>query len=339
MTATTACRGPGLRSAGAHGSAVTNGTGVGIKAMSRRLAAAFLATLCAMTLLHAVASAEEYGFVEPFGFADARLMAMGYSHVAVWDEPNPLYSNPAAFGLRTERLALTFGSAWGEGAGPTDFKFIALSDMDRGGGAGGFAWGHYEWHDGDALFSGNTFNYSVGKSFAKWGALGFGVRYLRGAAADAAADDPNGDLRWRGLATDAGLVVKHNAISLGVVARDVTSTRLVFDDGTAVTLRPSYSAGLSLRLSAGTVVAVDAHRASRPEGGLETYTYTGGFEGWLTPHIALRGGIVVGDGGGLDVKAYTGGIGLRFGDFEMSYAVLTGEEQGKRQCISLTRRF
>lgn len=169
------------------------------------------------------------------------------------------------------------------------------------------------------------------------GALGFGVRYLRGGATGAGAGDPESAPRWRGLATDAGLVLKHSAISLGVIARDVTVTRLAFDDGTAVTVRPSYSAGLSLRPVAGAVLAIDAHRVAPDDGGHEIYT--GGFEGWLTPHLALRGGVILGDGVDPEVRAYTGGIGLRFGDFEMSYALLTSEEQVKKQCISFTRRF
>ncbi|MDI7248049.1 MAG: hypothetical protein QME92_11385 [Bacillota bacterium] len=296
--------------------------------------------LAAAALPHA-AAAEEFGFVDPFGFADARLMGMGYSHVAVWDAPNPLYSNPASFGLSREQLVLTFGAGWGDSAEADNFKFVAVSDVDRGAGAGGFAWGQYKWREGDALFSENTFNYSVGKRFADWGALGMGVRYLRGGATGtrtgAWAEDPEDVPGWRGLAADAGLMLKHSAISFGVIARDVTVTRLAFDDGTTVTVRPSYSAGLSLQPSGRAVLAIDAHRVAPDEGGHEIYT--GGFEGWLTPHLALRGGVIVGDGADPEARAYTGGIGLRFGDFEMSYALLTAEEQVKRQCITLTRRF
>ncbi|MGE5584359.1 MAG: hypothetical protein ACM309_02305 [Bacillota bacterium] len=300
--------------------------------------------LVAATLVPPRATAAAgFGFMEPFGFADARLMGMGYSHVAVWDAPSPLYSNPASFGLSREELVLTFGAGWGDGDEADNFKFAAISDVDRGAGAGGFAWGRYSWHEGGALFSGNTFNYSVGKRFADWGALGMGVRYLRGGAtgtatgAGAWAEDPEGMPRWRGLATDAGLMLKQSAVSFGVVARDITITRLAFDDGTTVTVRPSYSAGLSLRPSDRAVVAIDAHGVAPDEGGHEVYT--GGFEGWLTPHLALRGGVIVGDGVDPEARAYTGGIGLRFGDFEMSYALLTSEEQVKKQCITLTRRF
>ncbi len=288
------------------------------------------------------AGAEDFSFVDPFGFADARLMGMGYSHVAVWDAPNPLYSNPASFGLSRERLVLTFGAGWGDSPAADSFKFVAVSDVDRGAGAGGFAWGQYKWHEGDALLSGNTFNYAVGKRFADWGALGMGLRYLCGSGSSggvSVAGVPEDELRWRGLATDAGLLLKHSAISLGVIARDVTVTRLAFEDGMTLTVAPSYSAGLSLRPTARAVFAVDAHRVS-PDGGDGGHEiYTGGFEGWLSGHIALRGGIIVGDGVDREARAYTGGIGLRFGDFEMSYALLTAEEQVKRQCITLTRRF
>lgn len=301
------------------------------------LLAVVVAALSAVALPHTAASAEDFGFVDLFGFADARLMGMGYSHVAVWDAPNPLYSNPAAFGLGRDQLVLTFGAGWGDSTEADSFKFVAVSDVDRGAGAGGFAWGQYKWYEGDALFSGNTFNYSVGKRFADWGALGFGLRYLRGGATGAGGGDPESAPRWRGLATDAGLMLKHSTISLGVIARDVTVTRLAFDDGTAVTVRPSYSAGLSLRPAAGAVLAIDAHRVAPDDGGHEIYT--GGFEGWLTPHLALRGGVILGDGVDPEARAYTGGLGLRFGDFEMSYALLTSEEQIKKQCISLTTRF
>ncbi len=286
----------------------------------------------------AAAAAWELDFLDPFGFADARLMGMGYSHVAVWDAPNPLYSNPASFGLGEQRLALSLGSGWGDSEDADSFKFIALSDEDRDGGAGGFAWGQYRWSEEDEQFSGNTFNYVVGKSFADWGALGIGLRYLRGGG----VGDPEEVPSWRGLAADAGLVLKHEVIAVGVVARDVTVTRLAFADGTSATISPSYSCGLSLRLGSRAVLAVDAHGISGSgSGGGEDdqEVFSGGFEGWLLPYLALRGGIIVGDGQDREARSYTGGIGLRFGDFEMSYALVTASDEVRRQCVTLTRRF
>lgn len=295
------------------------------------------ACVCALTVgvlgLAGAAAAEEFSFLEPFGFADARLMGMGYSHVAIWDAPNPLYSNPASFGLGKEKLVLSFGAGWEGRTDADNFKFIAVSDADRGGGAGGFAWGQYRWHEGEEFFSSNIFNYAVGKRFADWGSLGVGLRYLKGSG----VGDPEKVLSWRGLATDAGLVLKHEVISVGVVARDITVTQLAFDDGTTRTIAPRYSCGLSLRLAPGAVLAVDAHGISTGGSGQEIFS--GGFEGWLSPHFALRGGVIVGDGVDREARAYTGGIGLRFGDFEMSYALLTGADEVRKQCITLTRRF
>jgi hypothetical protein len=295
--------------------------------------------LSGVGLSNVAAAGNDYSFMDPFGFADARLMGMGYSYVAVWDAPNPLYSNPASFGLGKDSLVFSLGGGWTDGTDPDSFKFIAVSDVERGAGAGGFAWGGYQLHEGDTRLSGNTFNYSVGKSLAGWGALGLGLRYLRGDASEAGGGGGGGEsvVRWRGLAMDAGVVLKYSAFSLGVIARDVNTTRLAFDDGTTVSVRPSYSAGLSLRPASGAVLAFDAHRVGQDDASQEIYT--GGFEGWLTPHIALRGGIILGDGEVPEARAFTGGIGLRFGDFEMSYALLTSDEQIRRQCITLTRRF
>lgn len=301
--------------------------------VSRTVVLAACVLVAGVAGLAGAAAAQEFSFLEPFGFADARLMGMGYSHVAIWDVPNPLYSNPASFGLGQDRLVLTFGSGWADEAVSDNFKFVAVSDVERGAGAGGFAWGQYRWYEGDDQFSGNTLNYMVGKSFAGWGALGVGVRYLRGGG----IGDPAVVPIWHGIAADAGLVLKHDVLAVGVIARDATVTRLAFDDGTTRAIAPTYSCGLSLRPGPGAVFAIDAHGISKD--GSRQEIFSGGFEGWLTPHFALRAGVILGDGADREARAYTGGIGILFGDFEMGYALVTDAESVKKQCITLTRRF
>ncbi len=320
------------------------------------------AAVVALAALPCAAFADGLDYLEPFGFADARLMGMGYSYVALWDAPNPLYSNPASFGLGQDRLVLSIGAGWPVAAagsdadsGPElasdsdagvahvhddfwdDFRFVSVSDVERGAGAGGFAWGQHRWREGESLFSGNTFNYMVGKRFADWGALGVGFRYLRGSGSTEGDVEPLPG--WRGLATDAGLIVRSNVFALGVIARDATVTRIAFDDGDSETIAPTYSCGLSLRLGQGAVLAVDAHGISGASDDQEVYS--GGFEGWLGKSLAVRAGIILGDGSDRAARAYTGGLGLRLGDFELSYAaLLAGEEQQvRRHCLTLTRRF
>lgn len=273
-------------------------------------------------------------FVESFGYADARLLGMGYSYVGLWGDPNPLYSNPASFGFTRGALSLSFGTSFGGSAEDGSSKFVSITDEDRGAGAGGFAWGQYKWFEGDSESTNNTFNYMVGQSFKDWGALGIGLRYVRGAERSGYTLASS----WQGFAADVGVMLRHEVVTLGMLARDVTTTQLKFWDGTSEKVAPTYSLGLSLRPVKGAIIALDVHELSIGEG-ISSGTVSGGFEGRITPYIALRGGMILEDGFEGGITAYTGGLGLFFGDFELGYACLVSEDQIKKQCLSVMRRF
>ena len=283
--------------------------------------------------LHARACHAE-DFMEPFGYADARLLGMGYSYVGLWGDPNPLYSNPASFGLTRGVLSLSFGTSFGGSADGGSFRFVSVTDEDRDAGAGGFAWGQYKWFDDDSEFINNTFNYMVGQAFKDLGSLGIGLRYVRGAEYSGYTMVSS----WQGFATDVGVMLRHKVVTLGVLARDVTTTQLKFLDGTSEKVAPTYSLGLSLRPVKGAVIALDVHELSVGDG-VTSGAISGGFEGKITPHIALRGGMILEDGFQGGITAYTGGLGLFFGDFELGYACLVADEQIKKQCLSVMRRF
>ena len=273
-------------------------------------------------------------FIEPFGYADARLLGMGYSYVGLWGDPNPLYSNPASFGLTRGVLSLSLGTSFGGCAEDGNFRFVSVTDEARDAGAGGFAWGQYKWFEENSEFTNNTFNYMVGQAFKDLGSLGIGLRYGRGAEYSGYTMVSS----WQGFATDVGIMLRHKMVTLGVLARDVTTTQLKFLDGTSQEVAPTYSLGLSLRPVKGAVIALDVHELSVGEG-VATGAISGGFEGKLSPYIAVRGGMILEDGFKGGITAYTGGLGLFFGDFELGYACLFSEEQIKKQCLSVMRRF
>ena len=52
-----------------------------------------------------------------------------------------------------------------------------------------------------------------------------------------------------------------------------------------------------------------------------------------SPHIALRGGMMLEDGFEGGITAYTGGLGLFLGDFELGYACLVSDEQIKSSAL------
>lgn len=273
-------------------------------------------------------------FIEPFGYADARLLGMGYSYVGLWSDPNPLYSNPASFGLTRGVLSLSFGTSFRGSADDGSFRFVSVTDEERAAGAGGFAWGQYKWFEGDCELTNNTFNYVVGQAFKDLGSLGIGLRYVRGTEYSGYTMVSS----WQGFATDVGVMFSHKMVTLGVLARDVTTTQLKFSDGTGQTVTPTYSLGLSLRPVKGAVIALDVHELSVGDG-VTSGAISGGFEGKITPYIALRGGMMLEDGFEGGITAYTGGLGLFLGDFELGYACLVSDEQIKKQCISVMRRF
>ncbi len=273
-------------------------------------------------------------FLEPFGYADARLLGMGYSYVGLWGDPNPLYSNPASFGLTRGVLSLELGTDFGGGFEDGNFRFLSITDKDRNAGAGGFAWGQYKWFEDDSELTSNTFNYMVGQSFKDWGALGVGLRYVRGAERHGYTLVSS----WQGFATDIGVMLRNEKMTLGALVRDVTTTQLRFSDGTGEKISPTYSLGSSLRPVKGAIIAFDVHEVSFGEE-ITSAAISGGFEGRLSQYIALRGGIILENGFEGGFTAYTAGIGLFFGDFELGYACLVSEEQVKRQCLSVMRRF
>ena len=272
--------------------------------------------------------------IEPLEFADARLLGMGYSYVGLSSVPNPLYSNPASFGFTKGMLSLSFGVGFGGSGGDGSFKYLAATDEEREGGTGGFAWAQYKRLDGGLELTNNSYNYAVGKAFKDTGSLGIGFRYLRGA-------EHSGHTllsSWQGFATDIGVMLRYKAITLGVLARDVTTTDLKSTDGAVRAVPPTYSLGLSLTPRKGAVVALAVHNVSVRDHAT-TGTVSGGFEGRIGSYIALRGGVILKDGFEGGVTAYTGGLGYFLGDIELGYACLVSDEQIKKQCISIMKRF
>ena len=174
----------------------------------------------------------------------------------------------------------------------------------------------------------------VGQAFKDLGSLGIGLRYVRGAEYSGYTMVSS----WQGFATDVGIMLRHKMVTLGVLARDVTTTQLKFLDGTSQEVAPTYSLGLSLRPIKGAVIALDVHELSVGEG-VTSGAISGGFEGRLSPYIAVRGGMILEDGFEGGITAYTGGLGLFFGDFELGYACLVSDEKIKKQCLSMMKRF
>ncbi len=289
--------------------------------------------IAAVGLLHTKACDAE-DFLESFGYGDARLLGMGYSYVGLWGDPNPLYSNPASFGLTKGVLSLSFGTFFGGSAEDSTFRFVSLTDEERDAGAGGFAWGQYKRSEDDNETISNVYNYMVGQGFKDLGSLGVGLRYVSGSEFSGSSLVSS----WHGFATDVGVMFRYKVAALGILARDVAKTQLKFSDGTERKVAPTYSLGLSLRPLKGAVIALDVHELSMGES-VSGGTISGGFEGRITPHIALRGGMILEDGFQGGITAYTGGLGLFFGDFELGYACLVSDEQIKKQCISMMRRF
>jgi hypothetical protein len=248
---------------------------------------------------------------------DARLIGMGYAYVAVWDEPNPLYSNPAAFGLGDKTLTLSLGGGLGNITQEGGLGFVTVTDVEREAGAGGLGWANVRWKAGEEVSSSHTLSYMVGKQFASWGALGVGLKYrmLGG------EDFPAIDKERGGLSADVGLVLSYGALSLGVLARDISLDRLEEDEGDV--RAPVYSAGASLRAGSRFTVAADVQGIGSTE--QEIGNVSCGFEAWITPSLALRAGVSMGPELNLDAADYSGGIGLRGKGYDVSYAVMFSE--------------
>jgi len=152
-------------------------------------------------------------------FVGARPMAMGESFVAVADDINAIYWNPAGLtslnhlGLNSMHTNL-FNSSIG-------FNYLALSIPGIPRSNIGIDWMNIHSSDNELDFSKNKFNFSGGYLLFDWLSLGFNIKYLR---FNASLDNISYGT-YSGWGADWGMLCKISPkLKIGLMVHDITNT-------------------------------------------------------------------------------------------------------------------
>lgn len=162
-----------------------------------------------------------FKYVRNQEFIGARPMAMGETFVAVADDINTIYWNPAGLpSLNHLGLNSMHANLFNSGIGN---NYLALSVPGLPKTSIGVDWMNISFDDPELGFSKNKFNFSAGFQFFKWLSLGMNVKYLR---MNAALKDVLHET-FQGWGADCGLLVKLTPrLKLGLVVYDFTDTNL-----------------------------------------------------------------------------------------------------------------
>ena len=180
----------------------------------------------------------------------ARPMALGETFVAIADDINAIYWNPAGlpaqqqFGLNSMHANL-FNSGIG-----ANYLAVFVPAFPRT--SIGIDWLNINSSDDGLDFSKSKFNFSGGYQLLKKLAIGVNLKYLRMSAAQHHLSEGT----FQGWGADLGLLYRANTrLCLGLVSMDVTNTRLKGID------RPVYHrgirAGMAYRLLKNLILASD----------------------------------------------------------------------------------
>lgn len=260
---------------------------------------------------------------------NARLMAMGWTFVGVYDQHDPGRTNPGAYGFNGDQVTLSLGAGFGAGLDLDKFNtvYAGVSDLDRGVGGGGLALVYCKGGEGEDDQGLRYAMYGVGKKVADWCSLGLSLSYSQAVGTKRGA-----------LTTDAGLMLRLGAISAGVQASSITRSLVGGGVKPETEFTPSVSVGLALAPSKAFTLALDAHGLTGRGEGIEPW-YSGGAEVWLKDKMALRAGAFGSFEDGATNLSYTGGVGLRMGKAEISYALVWSDGGLSAQCVTASSSF
>lgn len=286
----------------------------------RKVSTPWLLVAIAATILALTASAS----ARVPATCDARALGMGLTYVGVLGAPTPGCTNPAAYGFDVDETAALSGVAAVPGDGPSS-AFVGLRDVDRGLGAGGFAFTYRRNPKDNGCAGAMRGVYQLGKAVSQWLSVGMGIGLSR-------ADDDRPV-----LTTEAGAVLKLGAFRIGAQVSSMSAT--CFGDGEIDTeFSPSVSVGVALQTPGGLTIAADVHDLWSSSEEAQRW-YSAGAELWLKEKVALRAGVIL-DGEPGEMRAsYSGGVGFNAGRATLDYAVMGGGDRPLAHCIGASASF
>ncbi|MBI2505116.1 MAG: PorV/PorQ family protein [Candidatus Latescibacteria bacterium] len=254
----------------------------------------------------------------------ARPAALGESFVAIADDGYAAYWNPAGLSsLRTQELNSAWADLFGTGSEATYLSY-AFPFTDRFVAATDYL--HLGFGDEELRFAQNRLGFSAGFRLMNRLSAGISAKWFQLDAGLEGVGNPAGfSSTGTGWGFDLGLLLNPRAgLRIGVVAQDVGTTRIQYENGVS---RPLYP--LNLRLGT-------AYQLNRPlllSGSVDEAAHLGA-EYQLYPGLVLRSGVQreLEDAAGL---AYSFGVGLRYRFVEVDYAYAQSSGLGSTHRFSL----
>lgn len=270
-----------------------------------------------------VAQAEE----DPVGTAammdigmGARALGMGGAFIAVADDANAIYYNPAGLALIEGRHVTSLYTSQYGAAG-----YMAAGYAQKNVGAGLLMLDASGIEETDEFA--NVTGYFGMREYTAIGAYGVTVwpNISLGGAVKYYSQSLPGDT-GSGLTGDVGLLYDAGVIKVGAVARSVLGS-VHYTSGDDDAFDRSWGVGVSTRPLPGLLVAADAVVKGE-------YTLHAGAE-YLLGNMALRGGAIWGEGR----TSFTAGLGVVMPGFSVDYAYQTHSVLPDSHRLSLSIRF
>lgn len=259
----------------------------------------------------------------------ARPKAMGSAFVALADDPNAAYWNPAAL-TRTNRLALMATNSWLYGVSDIDNYYLAATLPQVGNFHFGVSWVRLGITD---IYSEDTVNLSVAMPLPFLEGLSAGVTgkmFLLDAPGYEIYNDPNFIGGDQGYSADVGLhYTGAGPWTLGAAVYNLHETTLQLISSTANPdpVYTEWAAGGSYLFRETLLLTADVR--SREGRELDTVLH-GGAEIWFFDALALRTGLHAG--------LVTMGVGLQDVHWQADFALETDKKLGNVYMLSFTVR-
>lgn len=250
----------------------------------------------------------------------ARALGMGGAFIAVADDANTVYYNPAGLALIEGRHVTSLYTNQYGAAG-----YMALGYAQKNIGAGVLLLDASGIEATDEFA--NVTGYFGMREYTAIGAYGVTVwpNLSLGGAVKHYSQSLPGNI-GTGITGDVGLLYDAGVIKVGAVARNVLGS-VHYTSGETDSFDRSWGVGVSTRPIPGLLIAADAVVKGE-------YTLHAGAE-YLLGNVALRGGAMWGGGG----TSYTAGLGVVMPGFSVDYAYQTHNLLPDSHRLSLNIRF
>ena len=284
-----------------------------------------LSGVCALFLLTAGEARADFRHAG----VGARPKAMGSAFVAVADDANAAYWNPAGL-TRSNRLAIMATNSWLYGVSDIDNYYLALELPQLGDFHFGMSWVRLGITD---LYSEDTLNLAVAMEapFLKGLSLGLAAKmFLLAAPGYEQYNDPNYNGGDHGFSADLGLLYDSGkAWTLGATVYNLhqTTLQLISSTSDPDPVYTEWAAGGSYYFRDTLLLSADFRNR---EGRTTDIILHGGAEIWFFNALALRTG--------LDKGMVTIGAGLQDKHWEADFSLETDNKLGNVYMLSFTVR-